>query len=172
LAREKKWNGAVATIIENEYGIRRKGNPDYPGVLAELEHLDIAWQTKATEHEAACMMAVSLFCGYVDHGRNDEAWELFKKIMAVAKPQVAVGLIRPIPWSRYSNAIEKSASVLLVRTAHESNAKIKSSEQFGSPMRHAAASATVISCPICKGRVSRQEFSLQHCKNCGASFDN
>ena len=156
--KRKKWNGAVAEIIENEYCIRRRGNPDYPGVLVELEHLDLAWQTKATEHEAACMMAVSLFCGLVDHGRNDDAMEFYAKMMAVAKPHVASGLIGPVPWSRYSKAIEKS------------KAMIASTQNVGSTTRKVAISASVICCPVCKGRVSRQDTNPQHCRSCGATF--
>ena len=110
--RRKRWNGNVALMIENDYQVKRRGNPDYPGIIAELEHLDIAWRTKATEHEAACMMAVNLFCGLVDHGRNDEAMEFYPKMMAVAEPHVASGLIRPVPWSRYSKAIEESKAII------------------------------------------------------------
>ena len=156
--KRKKWNGVVAEIIENEYGIQRRVNPDYPGVIAELEHLDIAWLAKATEHEAACMMAVNLYCGLVDYGRYDDAMQFYAKMMAVAEPQVSGGLIGAVPWSRFSKAIEESKAI------------IASSQHTSSPKVQAAIAAGVLTCPTCKGRVSRQKSNPQHCKSCGASF--
>ncbi len=110
--KRRKWNGAVARIIEEDYGVQRRGNPDWPGIYAELEFLDLAWAIKQNEDEAALMMVVNLFCGYTDHGRMDLARELYPMMMAVAEPQIASGLIRPNHWERFSKAIEESKAVI------------------------------------------------------------
>jgi len=110
--KRKRWNGEVAQLIEGIYGIQRRGNPDWPGANAELEFLDMAWAVKQNANEAALMMVVNLFCGYVDNGRMDEAREMYPNMMSVAKIQVANEVIRPKHWTRFSAAIEESKEAM------------------------------------------------------------
>ena len=110
--KRKKWNAAVALMVENDYGIQRRGNPDWPGINAELEILDGVWAAKQNENEAALMMVVNLFCGYVDHGRLDLARAMYPKMMAVADPQIASGIIRANHWERFSRHIEECKKVI------------------------------------------------------------
>lgn len=111
--KRRKWNGAVARIIENDYGVQRRGNPDWPGINAELEFLDMAWAVKQNENEAALMMVVNLFCGYVDHGHINKAREMYPRMMTVAEPHVATGVIRPEHWARFAAAIEESKEAMM-----------------------------------------------------------
>ena len=156
--KRKKWNGEVAQLIEELYGIQRRGNPDWPGIIAELDFLDGAFRAGQNSNEAALMMVVSLFCGYVDNGHMEEAREMYPGMMSVAKIQVSNGLIRPNHWERFSRHIEECRAII------ESNRPVSSSN------KQTTVAASVINCPTCKGRVSRQESNPQHCRSCGASF--
>ena len=46
----------------------------------------------------------------------------------------------------------------------------ESSQPASQMSEQSAAAESFISCPICKGRVSRQESNPQHCRACGATF--
>ena len=110
--KRKKWNGEVSQLIEGTYGIQRRGNPDWSGINAELEFLDGAYKAGQNANEAALMMVVSLFCGYVDHGHMEEAREMYPSMMSKAKIQVSNGVIRPNHWERFSRHIEECKATM------------------------------------------------------------
>lgn len=95
-------------MIENDYGIQRRGNPEWPRILAELSFLDEAWAVDMNPHEAAMMLMAHLFCGYVDNDLPDPAQKLYPEMMSVAEGHRIDGSVRDEHWERMSALIDES----------------------------------------------------------------
>jgi len=101
----KQFNGTVDTKMNIEYQIQTKDNERFPGILAYLEYLDIAWKAKMNDDEAAMYMATLYYCGLIKNGYTDEAEPLGKRVQNIADFCVPKGMISEERWSKFSGAI-------------------------------------------------------------------
>ncbi len=104
----KKYNGAIDIKLNNEYQIPTRDNPSFPGTLAYLEMIDIAWNTKMSEDEGALYIATLYYCGIRKHGLHVEANALHKRIQSIVNFGLPKGLISQVRWSKFSEAIQKA----------------------------------------------------------------
>ena len=105
--KRKKYNGVVDIKLNNEYQIKTRNNSKFPGTLAYLEYIDMAWKAKMSEDEAALYIATLYYCGIVEHGFLDEANELYKRIKSIVKFCLSKGIVSEVRWTKFSNEIEK-----------------------------------------------------------------
>lgn len=101
----KRFNGEVDQKILTDYGIKTSENPDWPGVLAYLELLDVPWQQKWNADEAALHMVVLYYDGLERNGRASDALLIRPKILQVANRQVSSGVVGREKWERYQEKI-------------------------------------------------------------------
>lgn len=106
--KRQLWNGEIGKLIEKDYSIQRRGNPDWPRILSELKFLDEAWAVDMNPHEAALMLMAHLFCGYVDNNLPDQAKKMYPEMMSVAERHRIDGEIRDEHWERMSDVIAES----------------------------------------------------------------
>lgn len=101
----KKYNGVIDTKLNNEYQIQTRENPKFPGALAYLELIDIAWAAKMTEDEGALYIAALYYCGILKEGYQSEAEALLPRIHSVVEFGLPKGMISKARWSKFSAAI-------------------------------------------------------------------
>ena len=104
----KKYNGTVDLKLNNEFQIPTRDNPSFPGMLAYLELIDNAWQTKMTEDEGALYIATLYYCGLLKHGRLDEASRLHSRIRSIVSFGLPKGIISQTRWAKFSGAIDQA----------------------------------------------------------------
>lgn len=104
----KKYNGAVDVKLNNEYQIRTRDNPSFPGMGAYLELIDNAWNTKMAEDDAALYIATLYYCGILKHGLRDEASALYSRIHSIVGFGLPKGIISQDLWSKFSEAIQQA----------------------------------------------------------------
>lgn len=89
----KRFNGDVDTKVNNEYDIRTRENPNFPGIDRYLQILDEAWNNKFTEDEAAMFVATLYYSGLVKAGKHDLAEQLRQRLATVPKFGIEKGTI-------------------------------------------------------------------------------
>lgn len=104
----KKYNGVVDTKLNNEYQIQTSGNSNFPGVLAYLELIDDAWNSKMSEDEGALYIATLYYCGILKDGQFEEATPLLSRIISIVRFGLSKGMISPKRWEKFLRAINKS----------------------------------------------------------------
>ena len=104
----KKYNGVVDVKVNSDYRIQTRDNPYFPGVLAYLDLLDNAWNTKMSEDEAAVYIATLYFCGLCRENHIEQARLLLSRINEVSAGKRSEGKIKDSRWSKFSKAIEES----------------------------------------------------------------
>ena len=104
----KRYNGAVDTKLNNEYQTATRDNPNFPGMLAYLEIIDNAWNTKMSESEGALYIATLYYCGILKHGLHTEAEALRSRIESIVAFDLPRGMISQTRWSKFSEAIEQA----------------------------------------------------------------
>lgn len=104
----KKYNGAVDVKLNNEYQIKTRDNPNFPGILKYLELIDVSWNNKATEDECAMQIATLYLCGLIRHALRDERRVVADRFERVGPYGVERGLIRLEIWEKCVALIEKT----------------------------------------------------------------
>jgi hypothetical protein len=107
--KRNDFNGAVDTKLNNEYQIQTRSNELFPGSIAYLGFLDIAWKAKMNEHEASMYMAILYYCGLIDNGHYDVAEPVGQRIQAVSEFCLPKGMIGEAHWKRFNKAIHEAA---------------------------------------------------------------
>lgn len=101
----RRFNGDVDVKLNNEYQIPTRENPDFPGALAYLELLDIAWRARMNSDEAALYIAILLFSGLTKSARYDDAWAILQRIRKISDFGRDKGLIGRDHWARFERGI-------------------------------------------------------------------
>jgi hypothetical protein len=91
--KRKLYNGAVDTKLNNEYQIRTRDNPSFPGMIAYLQFIDNAWDANMSEDEAALYIATLYYDGISKTGSQTEASALHGRILSIVEFGRARGLI-------------------------------------------------------------------------------
>lgn len=105
IGRLKKYRGLVDTKLNNEYQIKTKDNPLFPGVMVYLGLIDNAWKAKMSEDEGALYIATLYYSGIVKKGYNAEASGLLKRILEIVEFGISRGMISNERWRDFSQAI-------------------------------------------------------------------
>ena len=104
----KKYNGSVDTKINNEYGIKTRGNSNFPGAIAYLGMIDAPFNNVSTEDECALQIVTLYLCGAIKHNLHSES----KAIQERAKQVVPFGIkakqIREELWEKCSAMLDRS----------------------------------------------------------------
>ncbi len=104
----KKYNGTVDVKLNNEYQIRTRDNPNFPGSLKYLEYIDVGWNNNASEDECAMQIATLYLCGLIRHKLVDEEREVANRIKQIGSFGVDRGLIREQFWENCNALIENN----------------------------------------------------------------
>ncbi|MFI8609315.1 hypothetical protein ACIGFL_13470 [Pseudomonas sp. NPDC077649] len=108
LGGRKKYNGIVDTKLNNEYQIETRNNKNFPGMLAYLELIDNAWNSKMSADEGALYIATLYYCGILKHGLRDTANQLYSRIQSISRFGINSGTISQERWMKFSAAIAKA----------------------------------------------------------------
>lgn len=100
-----KFNGAVDTKLNNEYQINTRREP-FPGPLAFLKLLDVAWGADMNEDEAAMYVATLFFVGILRSGDEAGAEALLDRLNQVGDFGVAHGMIARFRHEKFRAAID------------------------------------------------------------------
>lgn len=106
LGKRKRFNGDVDASLASSYQIRTRNNPLFPAVLAYLELLDLAWQSKMSVDEAALYIATLYYCGIAKAGHIAEAEPLLSRINELSRLGLSLGTISEQRAQRFMAAIE------------------------------------------------------------------
>lgn len=108
LRNRKKYNGTVDTKLNNEYGIRTQGNPNFPGALAYLRMIDTPFNSGYTEDECALQIATLYLCGTMKHGLHDEGRQIEARLNQVVQFGIKTRQIREELWLKCGEMIERT----------------------------------------------------------------
>lgn len=80
MKKRKRYNAEIDVKLNNEYQIKTRGNPLFPGVLAYLALIDKAWAAKWSADEGALFIATAYCHGVFTDGNNTEGERLLERI--------------------------------------------------------------------------------------------
>ncbi len=104
----KKYNAAVDVKLNNEYQIRTRDNPNFPGVLKYLELIDVSWNDNGSEDECAMQIATLYLCGLLRHALWDEGRVVAGRFDQIGPYGVQRGLVRAEVWEKCVALVEKT----------------------------------------------------------------
>lgn len=100
-----KFNGTVDTKLNNEYQINTRREP-FPGPMAFLKILDVAWGADMNEDEAAMYVATLFFVGVLRSGDEEGAEALLDRLNQVGDFGVSHGMIAKHKHEKFRAAID------------------------------------------------------------------